>query len=268
MTKRTKKMNSQTTSQFNNLRPDLAEIREVHGFERVSLKVQNIENDLVITQGQHEALLIAGDPDLLSRVNTHVSDGELMISITGSWSDFIKEALTTSLTRRRIKFILTVKQLTALDIDGITRLEAAALETDCLRLCFRGPGQANFASLQARALEVDLSGPCKIEVTGKVVEQKVAISAFGYYYAPKLESKKAVARLNGPGQATLWVSDNLDASISGPGRIEYYGAPRVRRSGFPFGGPVSLGNPKEESDAQFPACARQGQDFTQRKPTL
>ena len=186
---------------------------------------------------------IEADPDLLPRVKTVVKDSELMIRITGSWSDLIKEALTTSLNRQRIKYTLTVKQLTAMDIDGITHLEAANLETDRLAFRFRGPGRANIAWLHARLFEVDISGPCKIEVTGKVVEQSITVSAIGFYYAPKLESKKAVARLNGPSQATIWVCNALDATISGPGRLEYYGSPRVRQKGFPFGGLVSLGKP-------------------------
>ena len=236
-------MNNKTMPQIDGIRLDLTETREVHGFERVSLSVQNIQNDLVIMQGQRESLVIEADPDLLPRVKTVVKDSELMIRFTGSWSDLIKEALTTSLNRQRIKYTLTVKQLTAMDIDGITHLEAANLEADRLAFHFRGPGRANIAWLHARLFEVDISGPCKIEVTGKVVEQSITVSAIGFYYAPKLESKKAVARLNGPSQATIWVCDALDATISGPGRLEYYGSPRVRQKGFPFGGLVSLGKP-------------------------
>ena len=78
---------------------------------------------------------------------------------------------------------------------------------------------------------------------GKVEEQSIFLSPMGFYYAPKLESKKAVVRLNGPGQSTIWVVDDLDATISGPGRLEYYVAPRVRQNTMPFGGLVSLGRP-------------------------
>lgn len=236
-------MSDQTTSSIGAVRLDLTENRDVHAFERVSIKVQNIQSDLVIIQGLREALVIEADPDLLSRVTTRVKDGELMIRINGSWSDFIKEALTTSFTRRCIKYTLTVRQLATLDLDGLIHLETANLETDHLGLRFRGPGSAQLTSLQANLLDVDISGPCKVEVSGKVVEQRVSVSPIGFYYAPKLESKKAVARLNGPGQATICVSDYLDASIAGPGRLEYYGAPRVKRNGNSLGLLVHLGNP-------------------------
>jgi len=236
-------MNTPNTSQIKSTQSKLTETREVHGFERISLTVQNIQNDLVIRQGQSESLLIEADPDLLSRIKTEVKNGELLIKLTGSWSDLVKEALATSLTRQRIKYTLTVKHISALGIEGIVHVDAASLETDRLALRFKGPGKAHFTSLQAKLLEVDIAGPCKVELAGKVVEQRLAITAIGFYYAPKLESQKAVVRLNGPGQATLWVTDNLDAAISGPGRLEYYGAPKVRRSGFPFADLVSLGIP-------------------------
>jgi hypothetical protein len=234
-------MKSQTTTQLDGIRLDPRETREVQGFDRVSLRVQNIESDLVITQGPRESLVIEANPDLLTRITTHVSGGELMIRIAGSWSDFIKEALATSLTRQRIRCTLMVRQLTALEVDGIARVEVANLETDRLVFRFRGPGKANFVSLHARMLEVDISGPCKLEAAGQVVEQTIAIGALGFYFAPKLESKQAVARLNGPGQATIRVSDDLDATISGPGRLEYYGTPRIRRKGNPLGVLVNLG---------------------------
>ena len=172
-----------------------------------------------------------------------VSHGELLIGIAGSWSDLIKAALTTSLTRQCIHYILTVKQLTALDMAGITHIEAANLETDRLSVRFRGPGKVHFAALYAKLLEVDVMGPCEVAWIGKVERQTIFLSAMGFYDAPKLESQQAVVRLNGPAQARIWVTDHLDATISGPGRLEYYGAPRVRQKTMPFGGLVSLGPP-------------------------
>jgi hypothetical protein len=236
-------MNYQTTSQSNGIRLDHKEIRDVQGFEQVSLRVQNIQNDLVIQQGERESLVIEANPDLLTRVKTVVIDGKLNIWIDGSWSDLIKEALSTSLTRQRIQYTLMVRRLSALDVAGFAYIQVASLETDRLALGFAGPGTARFTRLHARLLEVDLAGPGKIELAGEVEEQRLSIRAIGFYYAPQLASKKAFVRLSGPGQAQIWVKDSLDATISGPGRLEYYGAPRIRQKTMPFGGLVSLGNP-------------------------
>jgi hypothetical protein len=236
-------MYSKTTTQSEGIRLARSETREVHDIERIALRIQNIQSNLVIRQGACESLLIEADPNLLTRVKTTIRDGELTFSLIGSLSELIKEALTTSFSRRCIHFILTVKQLNALDITGIIHLEVGSLETDHLALHFKGPGKANINSLQARILNIEQSGPCKVEVSGKVDEQQLSVSAIGFYYAPKLVSKKAIACLNGPSQATVSVSDNLDAIISGPGRLEYYGNPKIKQNIFPIGSLVRLDYP-------------------------
>lgn len=236
-------MNNQNMSYTARVQPDACETRDVHGFKGVSLSVQNLQNDIVIRQGDCESLTIEAPPDLLARIKTGVSAGELAIRLTGSWSDLVKEALSTSLSRQRIRYTLTVRQLIALNITGLVHLEADRLETDRLVLRFAGPGTARLASLHARLLEVDIAGPCKVEVGGKVEEQRLSVSAIGFYYAPRLESQKAVVRLNGPSQATIWATEMLDATVNGPGRLEYYGAPRIRQRTTPFGGLVNLGKP-------------------------
>jgi hypothetical protein len=219
----------------------VSETREVVCFTRVTLRAQNMENDLVIRQGEPESLIIEANQELLSRIKTVVRDGELAISIDGSWSDKVKEALATSLTRQVIKYTLTVKKLTALDIAGIAHVKAGNIETDRLALRLFGPGSISFVSLIAGLLEVDLTGGCQVNLKGKVAEQKITIGAMGIYNAPDLESKKAVARLGGPGKVTVWVTEDLDVTISGPGSLEYYGAPKVKRNISPLGSVVSLG---------------------------
>lgn len=123
-----------------------------------------------------------------------------------------------------------MKKLTVLDIAGIAHIKAATIETDRLALRLLGPGSISFVSLIAGLLEVNLTGGCQVNLKGKVAEQKIAIGAMGIYNAPDLESKKAVARLRGPGKVTVWVTEDLDVTISGPGSLEYYGAPKVKRN--------------------------------------
>jgi hypothetical protein len=226
-----------------NVRLECTETRQVHGFERISLCVQNIQNILTIQQGKIEALVIEASSDLLARLRTEVSNGELTIKLAGSWTDLIQEALSTSLTRQAIRYTLTVKQLSALNICGFAHLEVADLEVSNLALRFNGAGSAHFTSLHAGSLEVDLSGAWKAELAGEVARQKLDLRGFGAYYAPKLASQKAVVQLQGSGQATIWVTEQLDAIISGMGRLEYYGSPRIRQKTMPFTGLIHLGNP-------------------------
>ena len=44
-------------------------------------------------------------------------------------------------------------------------------------------------------------------------------------------------------KATLWAVEDLDVTISGLGRVEYYGIPAVKKSVSGPGNVTSLGNP-------------------------
>ena len=49
----------------------------------------------------------------------------------------------------------------------------------------------------------------------------------GVLEAVCISVEKGTVKLAGVGTATVWVKNNLDASISGAGVIEYYGNPQI-----------------------------------------
>ena len=218
----------------------VAESREVSNFDQVGLRGYG---ELVITQGEEESLTIEAHPDILPKIKTEVRDGKLIIKISGSWLDKLGHAISTSLTRQWIKYNLTVKKLTGLEIAGAVSVKASNIETDRLALRLSGAGQVNIESLSAEVLEIDLPGACAIKVSGKVGEQRIAMSGAGSYSAPKLESRRASVDLRGAGQATVWAVEELDVAIRGLGSVEYYGTPTVKKSISGIGTVTSLGNP-------------------------
>lgn len=218
----------------------LTETREVSDFDRVALTGFG---ELVITQGEEESLTIEAHQDILSRIETEVKDGKLIIGISGSWLDWLGDVLTAGFTRKRIRYDLTVKQFTGLEVLGAARVRVANIETDHLALELRGVGDVNIESLDAERLKVDLPGAGKIGVAGRVAEQTVTISGAGSYDAPKLESQQAKVTLKGLGSATVWAVEELDATIRGIGSVSYYGTPKVTKEITGPGSVKSLGNP-------------------------
>ena len=122
-------------------------------------------------------------------------------------------------------------------------MKVAKIETDRLALRLRGAGDVNIESLDADRLDVDLPGAGRISVAGRVVEQTVTVSGAGSYDAPKLESQKAKATLNGLGSAIVWAVEELDATIRGLGSESYYGTPSVRQEISGAGSVKGLGDP-------------------------
>jgi hypothetical protein len=188
----------------------------------------------VVRQGERESLIVSGRPDVLSRLKTEVRDGKLSITLDGGWSDKLQRALSTSLTRQQIKCDLTVKNLTSLELGGLVRAHATAIQSDHLSVSVCGAGRVNLESLTAGRLDVAMRGTCQVEATGRVREQKVAIDGMGHYDAPKLESRTAIVDLNGAGRATVWAVEDLQVTSRGIGSVEYYGTPRVKKHASPL----------------------------------
>ena len=216
---------------------------EVGNFDRIALHVNNVENEVVVNQGEHEALTIEARPDVFAKIKTEVRNGQLVVQLGGSWSDKISAALATSLSRPRIKYVVTIKNLTALDIVGLAHVRVENIETDRLQVTFGGLGKLSITELNAQRLDVDVTmpSPCEIEVSGRVEEQRVSLNGMGEYCARRLKSRKAAVTLKGPGgHAVVRVEDELNVTIGGPGRVEYYGQPRVTKKVAPLGAVTHL----------------------------
>lgn len=175
--------------------------------------------ELTLIQGDSEALTIETDDNLLPYIQTTVSQGMLTIRFDErSWTPIVRP--TDS-----IRYRLTVKTLTHLELSGAGTVTAAALQADHLALVESGAGEIELAKLTANAVTVEMSGAGTIKLAGQVDEQTVELSGLGAYHADNLASQTARVTLSGAGEATVWVNKQLDAEMSGAGTIQYYGSP-------------------------------------------
>ncbi len=211
---------------------------EVGSFDRISLQVNNIENQVEIKHGQRESLTIEADSDVLARLKVEVLDGQLAIRMGGSWSEKLSAALATSLTRTQVRYFVTARNLTGLEMAGLAHASVDGIETERLDVRFGGVGDLRIAGLNAGRLDIAVPAPspCRIEVSGRAHEQHVTLHGMGEYDGRGLESRKTTVGLKGPGgHAVVRAEDELDVTIGGPGRVEYIGHPRVTRKISPMG---------------------------------
>jgi hypothetical protein len=219
----------------------VSQIRMVRDFDRVVLKAQH-ENELILTQGDREALTVYAPADILPRIESDVRQGRLVIGTGGGWLEKLGDALTTSLTRPRIRYELTVRKLASLEVYAMASVYAATLKTGPLALRFNGLGEIRIDSLDTALLEVDLPGAGRIELAGYAAEQKVTVTGPGQYDAAKLESHRARVTLRGIGAITVWAVRELEVTMRGPGRVSYYGTPRIKKSLAPMASLSYLGS--------------------------
>lgn len=217
---------------MSNLDPDdlVREQRAIAGFDRVLLRGYG---DLEIVSGPVPGLTITTHKTLIDRLESEVKDGRLTLGFA-SWRDKVGQAFTTSLDRKPISYRLTVARLAGLEIRGMARVRGDGIAGDgpgqgAFTIVVRGVAGVQLKGIQATSLAVHMAPGGKVALDGEVQEQRVTIKGPGTYAAAGLQSRSARINIQGPGQAAVSVEKQLSATIFGPGRITYHGAPAVQR---------------------------------------
>jgi hypothetical protein len=107
----------------------ITEIRNLEAFRYLDLCDSANWVDLIICSGEQEQLTITGPENLVARIRTNLEDDTLIIRLEGTLVDKIRDALTTSLSRKKITYHLTIKQLEGIELCGLIRLDTSGLKS-------------------------------------------------------------------------------------------------------------------------------------------
>lgn len=202
----------------------------VSGFDAVQL---DSIGDLTITQGDTESLNIEAEDNILAVLETKVSGKTLVL---GSQDN------VTLTPTKPIRYTLTVKDLSSLQLAGLGSVSMDSLKTGQLDLSISGSGNLKLLGLQAETVDVVISGLGSVELTGQASALRLEMDGSGNCRAGELAVRDAEINISGLGNATLWASDSLDIRISGAGNLDYYGSPRVSQEISGLGSIKSLGD--------------------------
>jgi hypothetical protein len=194
-----------------------SETREVSGFDAVQLTGSG---DLIITQGDEEALTIEAEDNILPYLSSTVQGGTLVLGADTNWTTIVRPT-------RPVRYLLAVQELRAIDVSGSGTVQAGSLTAEQLAVTVSGSSDVIIEQLAAAGLTYTVSGSGNANMAGEVTAQQVEISGSGDYQAGDLASQTAEVRISGAGSATLWVQESLEADISGSGTVRYYGSPAV-----------------------------------------
>jgi hypothetical protein len=172
-----------------------SEQREVAGFTAISLSGGG---DVQVEQSGVESLTVEAEENLLPLLETRVDNGRLTL---GS-----RPNVNISPTRP-IRYHVTVKSLTALNISGSGSFRVEGIDTPRLRADISGSGSATLA--------------------GRADDVRLIVSGSGDYDAAGLASKTASVEISGSGSATVNASERVEAHVSGSGSVRYLGNPAV-----------------------------------------
>jgi hypothetical protein len=176
----------------------ITETREVGPFDRLRIS-ENVDVKVVEGDGRH-VRVYAGEK-VIDRVLTRADGGVLVIDIEDRGIVIGSDPLG----------------------DAMVEVAAQSLE----HIDVEGTGDVLVEGLDAAELELDLEGAADFDATGTVDRLRATIQGPVDADLSKLSVRTATIDVQGPGDAELNVSDELNVSVQGPGDVSYRGDPVV-----------------------------------------
>lgn len=168
-------------------------------------------------QGERDEVFIEGDARLLETVEVQLRDGRLTVSQQGGWKFWRSQRLQVRVMSRELRGVV---------ISGAADFIATEpVQCKDLEVSISGAGLARFEQLKAEHLKFSVSGSGDGHFAGSTQDLNVRISGRGDFLAPRLHAQVARISISGLGRAKVWATDELNASLSGVGSIDYWGNP-------------------------------------------
>ena len=222
---------------------------DVSRFDRVALEGFG---SVFITQGQTESLSVHTDENIIPFLDVQVNGGTLRLGIQRG----VDVHPTKSIT-----FSVTVKDLSAVRVDGSGDIYVEPIQSDGfdvsllgsgniglkgltaedLSIALNGSGNIDIEAIEVQKLTTSLQGSGDIQLAGIATTQNLRVNGSGNYLAGDLETRAADINIPGSAEVTVWASEALTVRINGSGDIQYYGRPQIEQSGAGSGNLISLG---------------------------
>ncbi len=173
--------------------------------------------DVIITSGSHCSVTVEDDDNLLPYMETIVKNGTLQIH----YRDGI------SVTNDHAKIYVTAPTLTDVTSSGTSNIIMHDLLKNPGKISFHTSGTGNIeGEVDAPAISVSLSGTGTVKLRGRTKDFDCEISGVGHADCGHLESENTTVNVSGVGDAHVFASVHLDATVSGTGSVNYRGNPQ------------------------------------------
>ncbi len=186
----------------------LTQALPISGFDKLS--VAGVF-DLDVVVGEDFAVEIRGSQKALDRADIRVENGVLVLDIGDTKLQGRRRVLAGGLGAK-----VSLPALSAIDIAGVVDGEIAGISEEHFSVDFSGVG------------ELDLDGDCGV--------LDASMSGVGELDASGLKCRDVKVDVSGIGEALVFASERVDASIGGIGKIEVNGSPStvVKATDSPF----------------------------------
>ena len=208
---------------------DRKETLNLSDFDKVHM---GTSGEVFIKQGNKTEVIIDASERRKENLEIEVRGGRLYIGNKRGWNwrDWKNSG--------DLVVYVTIKDVRAIKVSSSGKVFGqGVLKTDDMELAVSGSGRIEVET-DAGELESAISGSGKIELSGKCDYNDVSISGSGRLLAEDLESDRYYISISGSGNCRINVNKQIEARVSGSGRIYYKGNPDKVNSNISGSGSV------------------------------
>jgi carbon monoxide dehydrogenase subunit G len=205
----------------------ISESRDVAEYNSISV---GGSANLFIAQGPIQSLRIEAEDNILKIIRTKVNGRTLEI-----------ENKRCIKNHKPINIYATMPDVKKLQIMGSGKIIGETkITTNKLDINISGSGKANL-EVDAEKVRTRISGSGDMSFSGHTTDFEVTISGSGNIMARNLQTNNSSVTVSGSGDCIVSVQNELDVTISGSGRVEYYGDPLKMNSNISGSGKLKKG---------------------------
>jgi len=189
---------------------------DIDKFSGVNL---GFKGDIYISQGSPQKVVVEGQQNIIDNIKREVKGDTWRVR-------FDKNVRNC----KPVKIWITIPELTEAAVSGSGNLisETRFTNVDELAVAVSGSGNVKL-DVEATSIEGGISGSGHVRLKGSTGGLEMSISGSGNIRSMDLEAAFCEISISGSGDAEVWATQELNASISGSGDIKYKGeAPKVR----------------------------------------
>ncbi len=173
--------------------------------------------DVEITSGSNCAVTVEDDGNLLPYLETNVENGTLNIR----YKDGI------SVATDHAKIYITAPALSEVTTSGTSNITVKGVLQNSDKISFTTSGVGNIVGeVDAPAVSVTISGTGTVKLSGRTKIFDCDISGVGHAACGNLESENTNVSVSGVGDAHVFASVHLSATVNGAGNVYYRGNPQ------------------------------------------
>jgi hypothetical protein len=205
------------------------DVNAIRGDGNISTVNQQINSfDGVHVSGMFNVFLIEGNKPHIS-IETDENLQEYVIAEVKNNILTLRMKENNRYNPTRLDVYVTTNSISELKLSGATSVSSDhTLKAGKLTISISGAGEMNL-KVDAQQLKTDISGAGDVRISGKAQNHQIRISGVATINCLDLQTNDTDVSISGAGSAKVHATQNINASVSGVGSIEYAGNPERKR---------------------------------------